>query len=65
MTDELVDKNVAALVKVPKARAHRVIAWSTDEARRFLESARSDRDSLFAAYVLILCLGLGRARCSG
>lgn len=65
MTDELVDKNVAALVKVPKARAHRVTAWSTDEARRFLESARSDRDSLYAAYVLILCLGLRKGEVLG
>ena len=29
-----------------------------DEARAFLESARHDRDPLYAAYVLVLVLGL-------
>jgi integrase len=32
--------------------------WTVDEARRFLESARHDCDPLYAAYVLILVLGL-------
>lgn len=57
MSDELIDRNVAALVKAPKIRARKVVAWTSDEARRILESARADRDSLYAAYVLILVLG--------
>jgi integrase len=33
-------------------------SWTVDDARRFLESARSDDDVLYAAYVLVLVLGL-------
>jgi integrase len=54
----LVTKNVAATVKLPPVRRHRGKAWSSEEARRFLESAKNDRDPLYAAYVLILVLGL-------
>jgi hypothetical protein len=37
-------RNVAELVTAPKQRKRKVAPWSSDEARRFLESARSDRD---------------------
>lgn len=37
MTEDLVTRNVAALVKVPSARSRRTSAWSSDEARAFLE----------------------------
>jgi hypothetical protein len=57
ISDEVIDKNVAALVKAPKIRARKVVAWSSEEARRFLESARADADTLYAAHVLILVLG--------
>jgi integrase len=33
-------------------------SWTVDDARRFLESARRDDDVLYAAYVLVLVLGL-------
>jgi integrase len=59
ISDELIDKNVAALVKVPRLRPRKVVAWSSDEARRFLESARADDDPLYAAYVLVLGLRKG------
>lgn len=65
MAEELVEKNVAALVKTPKVRRRRIVAWTTDEARRFLESARNDNDPLYAAYVLILVLGLRRGEVLG
>lgn len=65
IADELIDKNVAALVKAPKLRPRKVVAWSSDEARRFLESARAEDDSLYAAYVLILVLGLRKGEVMG
>jgi integrase len=63
--DELVSKNVAAPVKLPPIRKRRGKAWSSDQARRFLESARDDLDPLYAAYVLILVLGLRRGEVLG
>ncbi len=39
--------------------------WSVDEARRFLESARSESDRLCAAYVLLLVLGLRKGELLG
>ncbi|MBO4209070.1 tyrosine-type recombinase/integrase [Micromonospora echinofusca] len=64
-TEELVTRNAAALVKLPPVRRRRGRAWSSDEARRSLESARSDRDPLYAAYVLILVLGLRKGEVLG
>ncbi|HLI35907.1 MAG TPA: tyrosine-type recombinase/integrase [Streptosporangiaceae bacterium] len=58
VTEELIPRNVAALLHVSKPRKRKVKPWSVDEARRFLESAKRDRDPLYAAYVLILVLGL-------
>jgi integrase len=64
--EELVSKNVAALVRVTKPRkGHKVKPWSADEARRFLESARAVGDPLYAAYVLILVLGLRKGEVLG
>jgi hypothetical protein len=39
---------------------HKNAWWSVDEARAFLESARTGNDPLYAAYVLVLVLGLRR-----
>jgi integrase len=57
--EELVSRNVAELVRLPAARktTKRGKAWTVEEAKRFLESARTDRDPLYALWVLIL-LGL-------
>jgi len=63
--EESVTKNVAAMVKLPPVRRHRGKAWSSEEARRFLESAKNDRDPLYAAYVLILVLGLRKGEVLG
>ncbi|MFC7596404.1 tyrosine recombinase XerC [Terrabacter sp. GCM10028922] len=65
MRDELVERNVAALVKTPRQRRRKVVPWSSDEARRFLESARSDGDPLYAAYILVLVLGLRKGEVLG
>lgn len=65
MREELVFRNVAALVRVPVPRAKRSAAWSVDDARRFLESARDAGDAMYAAYVLLLVLGLRRGEVLG
>ena len=40
MREELVFRNVAALVRVPMPRRQKQPVWTVEEARRFLESAR-------------------------
>lgn len=55
VTDALIPGTVASNVKLPTARKRRGRAWSSEEARRFLESARRDNDPLSAAYVLASC----------
>jgi integrase len=64
-TEELITRNVAALAKLPTSRRRKGKAWSTEEARRFLESARRDGDPLYAAYVLVLVLGLRKGEVLG
>ncbi|MEV7970049.1 site-specific integrase [Sphaerisporangium sp. NPDC088356] len=63
--EELITRNVAALMRVPKPRRRKIKPWSVDEARQFLESARTRRDPLYAAYVLILAVGLRRGEVLG
>jgi integrase len=60
--EELISRNVAELVTLPKSRKtlQRRNSWTVDEARRFLESARRDNDPLYGLWVLILVLGLRR-----
>lgn len=65
MREELVERNVAALVKSPKQRKRKVVPWSSDEARHFLESARADEDRLYAAHVLVLAMGLRKGEVLG
>ena len=60
--EELVERNVAELVTTPKQRKRKVVPWTSEEARHFLESARSDADPLYAAYVLVLVLGHAQGR---
>ena len=63
--EEIIPRNVAALLRVSKPRKRRVKPWSVDEARKFLVSARERRDPMYAAYVLILVLGLRRGEVLG
>ncbi|MCK8680228.1 site-specific integrase [Streptomyces lichenis] len=65
MTEELITKNVAGLVKVRSGRKVKRKPWSVEEARRFLEAARSAGDPLYPAYVLILVLGFRRGEVLG
>ncbi|GGP02590.1 site-specific integrase [Nonomuraea glycinis] len=69
LREEMISKNVASLTTLPspsttkKKRQH--TAWTVDEARRFLEHLREVDDPLYAAYVLILVLGLRRGEVLG
>ncbi|MCZ7459746.1 site-specific integrase [Streptomyces sp. WMMC940] len=59
MSEELINKNVAAWVKVRSGRKRRREPWSVEEARTFLEAARTAVDPLYPD-VLVLVLGLRR-----
>ncbi|WP_234356847.1 tyrosine recombinase XerC [Streptomyces sp. NBRC 110028] len=65
MTEELISKNVAGLVKVRSARKVKRDPWSVEEVRKFLEAASAARDPLYAAWVLILLLGFRRGEVLG
>jgi integrase len=63
--DEIITRNPAAVVRLPVPRKRKRRVWTVDEARRFLESARRDQDPFYAAYVLILVLGLRKGEVLG
>jgi integrase len=63
--EELVSRNVAALVKVSTPRARRTLVWTVDQSRQFLENARGENDPYYVAYVLMLVLGLRRGEVLG
>ncbi|GGO50409.1 site-specific integrase [Streptomyces daqingensis] len=65
MTEELISKNAAGLVKVRAGRKQRREPWTVEEARTFLEAARGARDPLYPAYVLVLVLGFRRGEVLG
>jgi integrase len=56
--DELISRNVAAMIRLPSGRVRKARAWSVAEACQFLESARADNDPVYTGYVLMLVLGL-------
>ncbi|MBD0738962.1 tyrosine-type recombinase/integrase [Streptomyces sp. CBMA29] len=63
--EEEISKNVAKLVTVPKPRRRKIKPWSVVEAGRFLEHVARTDDSLCAAWVLVLVLGLRRGEVLG
>jgi integrase len=65
MREELVSRNVASLVRLPTRRPRKVVPWTSEEARRFLESAKTDGDPLYAAYTLVLVLGMRKGEVLG
>jgi integrase len=65
MRQELVERNVAELVTAPRQRKRRVAPWVSEDARRFLESARADGDAMYAGFVLVLVLGLRKGEVLG
>jgi integrase len=65
VAEELISRNAASVVRMPTPRKRKRSFWSVEEARAFLESARNDRDPVYAAYVLVLVLGLRRGEALG
>ncbi|MFJ9709706.1 tyrosine-type recombinase/integrase [Streptomyces sp. NPDC101234] len=65
VTEEEIGKNVASLVKVAKPRRKKIKPWSVAEAGRFLADCAAREDHLFAAWMLVLCLGLRRGEVLG
>jgi integrase len=61
--DGLVQRNVAALVRPPRAPRHEVTVLTVEEARTLLRTARNDR--LYALWVVALSLGLRRGELLG
>jgi integrase len=65
MDRELITRNPATRVKLPAARKKRRKAWTSEQARRFLEHTKTAEDGLYAAFVLVLVLGLRRGEVLG
>ena len=63
--EEIITRNPVAVIRLPAPRTSNRRIWTVDEARRFLESARHDCDPLYAAYVLIVVLGLRKGEVLG
>jgi len=63
--DELISRNVVRLVKLPAVRKKKGQRWTSEQARRFLASAREDGDPYYAAYVLILVQGTRKGEMLG
>ena len=65
MAEELISRNVVMSVKLPSRRRRKPQEWTTEEARSFLESARHAGDPMYAAYVLVVVLGLRKGEVLG
>lgn len=63
--EEIIARNPAAIVRLPAPHTRKRRWWSVDEARQFLESTRHGQETLYAAYVLVLVLGLRKVKSSG
>lgn len=65
--EELIDRNVAELTTLPKARkkSRRKNSWTVDEARKFLECSRNEDDPLYPLWVLIIVLGMRKGEALG
>jgi integrase len=66
-TEELIGRNVASMAKLPTARkrTRKSTSWSVDEARRFLETARTSGDPLYALWALILVIAMRKGEALG
>lgn len=63
--DELITKNIAKSVKLPTVRRRKRKRWTSEQARRFLQSAREDHDPYYAAYVLVLVMAMRKGEVLG
>ncbi|MEU6496399.1 site-specific integrase [Streptomyces sp. NPDC046984] len=61
--EELITRNVAALVEPPRVKQQEIRPWSLEETLSFLEAARAD--PLYAAFVLAIAMGLRRGELVG
>jgi integrase len=57
--------NAARSIRLPTIHARKRKAWTSEEARRFLESARAEGDRLCPGYRLVLVLGLRKGELLG
>jgi integrase len=65
--DEIITRNPVTAIKFPNRRTNRRKrrAWTVDDARWFLESTWHAGEALYAAFVLILVLGLRKGEVLG
>src|SRR2546421_933408 len=61
--EELITRNVARLVELPKYEKGEIRPWLADEAKQFLEAAQSD--PLYPGFVLLVLFGLRRGEVLG
>lgn len=61
--EELLIRNVASLVELPKWERPVIRPWTADEARQFLATAQGD--PLYLAFVVLLMYGLRRGEAAG
>lgn len=62
---DLITQNVARRAKLPTVRRPRRTSWTNAEARQFLEYASVEDERFYAAYVLLLVLGLRKGEILG
>ena len=63
---ELIDRNVAQLAQIPKQHKRKILPWTSEQARRFLESWRSSTPIRFTPHTpLVLVLGLRKGEVLG
>ena len=65
MEEQVISRNLVTVVKLPASRKRKRRWWTVDEARRFLESARRSGETFYAAFVLILVMGLRKGEVLG
>jgi len=53
------------VIRLPAPRTRKRRWWTVDDARRFLESTRAANEPLYAAFVLLLVLGLRKGEVLG
>ena len=63
MREELLTRNVARLIELPKWEHDDIVPWTSDEARRFLDAAYDD--ALYVAFLLLALCGLRRGEVLG
>ncbi|MCA1602623.1 MAG: site-specific integrase, partial [Acidobacteria bacterium] len=62
--EELVGRNVARLVELPEWQKGEIHPWSANEARQFLDTARTN-PLLYPAFLLLLLYGMRRGEVLG